>query len=94
MTFARQLFLTTATLLAVTSGVAEAAQLRSAPSASTPGAGAGSFAGGAPVGENCWESHPDNPKLCDIDDFVARCDEAGGGVSKKPGGGLECSLNW
>jgi hypothetical protein len=94
MSFAPKLSVTIATLLAFTCGAAEAAQLRSAHKAGASSAASDSFAGGSTVRETCRESHPVDPENCDIDDFIARCDKAGGGLSSEPGGGINCEVNW
>lgn len=55
-------------------------------------AGAGAMAGsGGTVQDTCNSTDPWG--LCEIDDFVARCDAAGGGLSTQPGGGIDCDTS-
>lgn len=46
-----------------------------------------------PVADTCTSSTPGNPAACDIDDLTQRCDDAGGGMSSLPGGGVDCDTS-
>jgi hypothetical protein len=46
---------------------------------------------GGRVQDTCTSTDPWG--LCDIDDFIARCDAAGGGLSTQPGGGIDCDTS-
>lgn len=83
--------------LAIGTVGAEAAMLKSGglvvigPGRNSHGNG-NSFAGNdGPVADTCTAS--DELGLCDLDDFVARCDAAGGGLSTLPGGGVDCDTS-
>lgn len=46
---------------------------------------------GGPLPDTCTSTDPWG--LCDLDDFIARCDAAGGGLSTQPGGGVDCDTS-
>lgn len=48
---------------------------------------------GGPVADTCNQSTPGNPEACDIDALTQRCDDAGGGMSSLPGGGVDCDTS-
>jgi hypothetical protein len=93
MTFTRKLFVTTATILAMAYGAAEASQLRGTPGGgSGPTAGIGKIVGTGPVRDTCDQSYPGSFETCDPDSLTQRCDDAGGGMSSLPGGGIDCDI--
>lgn len=56
-----------------------------------PAGGAMLQGSSGPQPDTCTSSDPWG--LCDLDDFVARCDAAGGGLSTEPGGGVDCDTS-
>lgn len=66
--------------------------LSTGPRGTQPPAGGAAFLGsGGPLPDTCTAS--DEWGLCDLDDFQARCDAAGGGLSTEPGGGVDCDTS-
>ncbi len=88
------LALSTAPLMLGTTG-AQAAKFQLGVMHTFNGSGrgtAGGFAiGDGPVADTCTSSDPWG--LCDLDDFEQRCDDAGGGLSTEPGGGVDCDTS-
>lgn len=78
--------------LLLTTSVAHSASFSRSTTGPTPPAATASFgANVGPVADTCTSS--DRWGLCDIDKFIAKCDEVGGGLSKEPGGGIECNTD-
>ena len=48
--------------------------------------------GGGGIKDTCTESNGDWQEQCDPDQLTDRCDDAGGGMSSLPGGGIDCDL--
>ncbi len=97
MTVTRMLFATTATILALSWGVAaEAAQFRTAPKGGDrPTVSFGKLvAVDKPVADTCDQSYPSDFETCDPDSLTQRCDDAGGGMSSEPGGGIDCDTSF
>lgn len=57
------------------------------------GAAIGFVGNDGPVADTCTQSTPGNPEACDIDQLTQRCDDAGGGMSSLPGGGVDCDTS-
>ena len=88
-----QIALSAAAILLFANG-AEAASFALAKNSgpSRPHVAAMNFAGnGGPTKDTCTSS--DAWGLCDLDDFEARCDAAGGGLVSLPGGGVDCDTS-
>lgn len=91
----RTLFATTAIVLAMSWGAAEAAQLRGTPGdGGGPTATFGKLVGGGTVKDTCDQSYPSDFETCDPDSLAQRCDDAGGGMSSEPGGGIDCDTSF
>lgn len=80
-----------ATLLALSYGVAEAAQLRLPTKGDNPAA-TGFVAKPKVTRDTCDQSYPSDFTTCDPDSLTQRCDDAGGGMSSLEGGGIDCDL--
>ncbi len=80
-----------ATLLAMSYGAAEAAQLRMPVKGDQPVAG-GLVAKPKVTRDTCDQTYPSGADLCDPDSLAQRCDDADGGMSSLPGGGVDCDL--
>lgn len=76
-----------ALLLPAVQAAREAARPAQSPSSNTL------MGNGGPVGDTCTQSTPGNPEACDIDELTQRCDDAGGGMSSLPGGGVDCDTS-
>lgn len=95
MTFTRTLLVTTATLLAMSYGAAEAAQIRSNPGGGDrPNVAFGKFFGGTTKPDTCDQSYPSDFATCNPESLEQRCDDAGGGMSSEPGGGIDCDTSF
>lgn len=62
---------------------------RRAPSRVPSGGGMALRGNGGPVEDTCNQSIPG---YCDLDELIAACDAAGGGLSTQPGGGVDCDI--
>jgi hypothetical protein len=82
---------TVAALLAIAYGTVnvQAAQVRGD---RAPLQTKGSLSIGGGVKDTCTETNPDDQEQCDPDQLASRCDDAGGGMSSEPGGGVDCDL--
>ncbi|HEV7277134.1 MAG TPA: hypothetical protein VGN80_12680 [Devosiaceae bacterium] len=80
-----------AVVLAIGSGAAQAGPTRVGPGHQNGGT-AQLAIGKGPVKDTCTESIAADPDACDIDQLTQRCDDAGGGMSSLPGGGVDCDL--
>jgi hypothetical protein len=82
------------TLLGTTS-VQAASVAKSAPALGArrgaPTSGGNAFKGSSALPDTC--TYTDHWGLCDLDEFIARCDAAGGGLSSLPGGGVDCDTS-
>ena len=66
MTIVRTLLVTTAAILAIGYGAAEAGQLRGVTKGNPP-ASIGKLVGSGPVRDTCDQTYPGMPDACDID---------------------------
>ncbi len=80
-----------ATLLAIGWGTVEAKEVRR-DNRTTIQPASSSFTTGDKSEDTCTESNGDWQEQCDIDQLTQRCDDAGGGMSSEPGGGVDCDL--
>lgn len=80
-----------AVILAIGSGAAQAAPTRV--QAGHQLGGMAKLANAGPgVADTCTDSIAGHQEACDIDQLTQRCDDAGGGMSSLPGGGVDCDL--
>jgi hypothetical protein len=80
-----------ATLLAIGWGTVQAKEVRFNRNTVQPPAAQLTIGGGG-VHDTCTESNGDDQEQCDPDQLAQRCDDAGGGMSSEPGGGIDCDL--
>lgn len=80
-----------AVILAIGSGAAQAGPTRTGASHQIGGT-AQLVNAGPGIKDTCTESIAGHPDTCDIDQLTQRCDDAGGGMSSLPGGGVDCDL--
>lgn len=80
-----------AVILALGSGAAQAGSTRAGSGQQIGGTAKIAIAGPG-VKDTCTQSYAGSPETCDIDQLTQRCDDAGGGMSSLPGGGVDCDL--